>query len=164
MGLTLLGGCRNADPVLTGIPDKPVLTAEPTDEFSTEAQVERKDDSEVTKYVKPEGVWIDVRHFGGRSFRQNRDRLVTQMGEITSMESLANDRGREIHFATGSLRLLNDKIYLIKVALPESTRRSNALELLGFPPFSDDPVTTHREYRFNHEWDFRRIRMVRLDA
>ena len=51
---------------------------------------------------------------------------------------------------------------MLSVPLPEPLRRTDALELLGFPPQVDDTIVLHREYRLNHEWGFRRIRMMRL--
>ena len=50
---------------------------------------------------------------------------------------------------------------MIQVPLPEPLRRSEALQSLGFPLFADRYLTFHREYRLNHQWEFRRIRLKR---
>ena len=69
--------------------------------------------------------------------------------------------GRELTFDRGKLRLVDDRILRIYVPLEPPLRRTAALEATGFPPASGRYITLHREYRLNHEWGFRRVRLMR---
>ena len=149
-----LGACGGPEPVLSGIPDEAILAQDASSDLPTEETASR--------YARPAGVYIDVRHLGGRSFQGSRDVISEQLGPLLESQSLAGDDGRELRFERATVRVAEDLIYMLRVPLPEPLRRTDALELLGFPPQVDDTIVLHREYRLNHEWGFRRIRMMRL--
>lgn len=112
-------------------------------------------------YVKPEGVYIDARHFGGRSYRSARAEVEQQLGAvIEEREAAAGDR--EIVFERGTLRLSGDTIQMIEVPLPEPARRTEALGQLGFPPATDEYQSLSLEFRLLNAWGFRRIRLFRV--
>lgn len=156
----LLLGCREEAPVLTGIPAAPLL------EGTASAQERRgqfeEDLPEVTQdvYEKPAGVYIDLGHITSRSFRDSRDIIADQLGELISRQE-RHDGMTEMTFERAVIRLSDDRIFMIRVPLPEPLRRSEGLESLGFPLFVDRYITFHNEYRLNHEWGFRRIRLKR---
>ena len=104
---------------------------------------------------------IDVHPQGGQSYREARDVVVEQLGELQSADELAGDNGRLMRFENGAVQVVDDEIVMLRIPLPSPMRRSEALEALGFPPYVGRYITLHREYRLNHEWGFRRIRMSR---
>lgn len=140
--------------MLTGIPSTAILQ----DSFTTTpSAAETKGNS----YQKHPNVLVDIRHFGGKNYRQMRDRIDEQMGALQSTKELDNGRGRELIFERGVVRTSKNTIYMMRVPLPSPLRRSEALEKVGFPPFVGGYTGFHREYRLHNEWGFRRIRMKR---
>ena len=158
----LLLGCREEAPVLTGIPAEPLLQGTASAEERRIQLAEDLPETSTTAYVKPDGVYIDVSHLTSRSFRDNRDLIGDQLGELISSRSL-HDEVTEMTFAHAVVRLSEDRIFMMRVPLEEPMRRSDALQQLGFPLFADRYITFHREFRLNHEWNFRRIRLLRLE-
>lgn len=152
----LLAACNQQQVVLQGVPPEPLLQDQPNAAESTEA---RPGPSEV--YVRPQGVHVDVEHLGGRSFREFRDVLADQLGTLQQTTQLPGGDGVEYRFERGTVRVLDDDIYMLLVPLPEPLRRTDALVLLGFPAQVDRYLTLHREYRLNNELGFRRIRLKR---
>ena len=61
----------------------------------------------------------------------------------------------------GELRAIDDRVYMLRLPLPEPMRRADVLRIIGLPPQVSETIQTHREYRLNHERGFRRIRMIR---
>lgn len=156
----LLLGCRQETPVLTGIPAAPILKGTAS---AQERRVQIAEDlPEVTQddYEKPAGVYIDLSHITSRSFRDSRDLIADQLGELIETHA-RHDGMTEMTFERAVVRLSDDRIFMIRVPLPEPLRRSDSLQLLGFPMFVDRYITYHNEYRLNHEWSFRRIRLKR---
>lgn len=152
--LTGLCGCSDPEPVLRGVPDQALLAEGGGVGLAAEA--------EAPGYVKPEGIYVDVRHLGGRSFDGSRDVIANQLGTLLESTGLGGEDGRELTFERATLRVVDDLVYMVRVPLPEPLRRTDALELLGFPIQTDEAIVLHREYRLNHEWGFRRIRMMRV--
>ena len=113
-------------------------------------------------YEKASNVWVDAFYLGGRSFRESRGEISSQLGALVSSRSLAEGRGDELQFARGIIRVVDDRVAMIRVPLAEPMRRSQALEATGFPIMVDTWMSTHREFRLNHEWGFRRLRLSRL--
>jgi hypothetical protein len=66
-----------------------------------------------------------------------------------------------MQFIHGTIRVVDGRIYMIRVPLLRPMRRTEALEEAGFPPYSSGVIRSHREFRINHEWGFRRIRLRR---
>ena len=159
----LLLGCREETPVLTGIPAAPLLEGTASAQ-ERRAQIE-EDLPEVIQdvYEKPAGVYIDITHITNRSFRDSRDVIADQLGELIQTTD-RHDGMTEMLFERAVIRLSDDRIFMIRVPLPEPLRRSESLQLLGFPMFVDRYITFHHEYRLNHEWDFRRIRLKRQSS
>ncbi len=153
----LAGACEPDEPVLPGIPEEPILSDLPAPGEAA-APARRKAPK---PYEKREDVYIDVRYLGGRSWSEARPIVERQFGSLESTRALPGEKGQEYVFPRGVLRVLDDRIYMIRVPLPEPLRRTDALVALGFPPQVDRWVVLHREYRLNHEWGFRRIRMKR---
>jgi hypothetical protein len=150
---TLCLGCVNESPVLTGIPQAPLLTnTQPTQPAETETR---------SRYQKSEAVYVDVRYLGGRPFAQVRDILFEQLGALHSRHTLERKAGELLNFKLGSVQVVNKAVAMIKIPLPRPMRRTEALEVLGFPPYVGGYTIFHREYRLHHEWGFRRIRLKR---
>ncbi|MDG1480892.1 MAG: hypothetical protein P8R54_14950 [Myxococcota bacterium] len=159
----LLSGCRQETPVLTGIPAEALLertasAAERRDQLSEDLP-----DIDTVPYALPDGVYIDVSRLTSRPFRDSRDEIGDQLGELISTRTL-HDGITEMAFERAVIRLLDDHIFMLRVSLPEPMRRSESLQLLGFPLFVDRYLSFHREFRLNHTWDFRRIRLKREAA
>lgn len=158
MVLIWLLACSGSEPVVSGVPDTPeeVRTAR-------EAKERRADPAEkAAVYQKAEGVYIDARYLGGRSYSAVRDELEAQLGAVTGEEDLGED-GKEIQFERGSLRVLNNEIYMLAIPLPEPLRRTEALGVLGFPATNQKYITTNTEFRLTNAWGFRRIRFFRVE-
>ena len=154
-----MAACMTETVVLTGIPEDPIL-AETDDEQERATQARQADPS---PYQKPAGVFIDVHHLGMREYTTSRPELLAQMGALQQTTTLPGDNGTEYIFERGSLRVADDQIYMLHVPLPAPSRRPDALQTLGFPPYGNRYLSTHQEYRINNEWGFRRIRMYRVD-
>ncbi len=147
-------GCENEQPVLTGIPSKAILKANPTPDSKQGTEQSRT-------YKKSPVVWIDARHLGGKKFNKVRDLVGDQFGPLQSSRDLDPGKGRELSFERGIVRTTKGTIYMMRIPLPYPMRRSEALEKLGFPPYVGGYTGFHREYRLHNEWGFRRIRMKR---
>ncbi len=160
--LTGLLCCQEPEPVLPGIPPEALLAGTSSAEERREQLTEDPPQEIAPAYTRAPGVYLDVHYLGGRSFQESRQEVLEQLGALLSSRALHNE-GTEMTFERGIIRVSDEQIYMISVPLPEPLRRSEALQLLGFPPYVDRYITLHREYRLNHEWGFRRIRMKRQD-
>lgn len=149
--------CGGDEPVLSGVS----ANAPPLDAPGSDAAAEGEAPAEAGTYRKPDGVYIDARHLGGKRYQEVRDEVADQLGALQSSQDLPGDNGRELVFERGTLRLLDDQIILVDVELPTPLRRTEALAALGFPPATGRYLTLHREFRLNHVWGFRRLRMMR---
>ena len=152
-GLTL--GCGDEAPVLTGIPDAPLLSEIETSEVATPQATAR--------YKKSDAVYVDVRYLGGKPFSQVREVLSDQLGPLHSRHTLDDAGGELLKFKRGSVRIIHKAVAMLIIPLPTPVRRTEALEMLGFPPYVGGYTIFHREYRLHHEWGFRRIRLMRED-
>ena len=149
--------CDDAEPI-GGVPDAPLLNPDGDPGLQLDAP-----ESDAPKaYEKASNVLVDAHFLGGRSFRNTRGELSQQLGALVSTRTLPAGRGDELQFARGTIRVVEDRIAMIRVPLTEPMRRSQALERTGFPIMVDTWTTTHREYRLNHEWGFRFMRLKRL--
>lgn len=156
--LTLLLACGDPDPVLSAVP-KPV-TAEEVGERRAAAELKVTPANIDATYVKPAGVYVDARHFGGRNYRTARAEVEQQLGAVLEERDLGGAT-REVLFERGTLRLSGDTIQMIEVLLPEPARRTEALAQLGFPPATDEYRSLSLEFRLLNAWGFRRIRLFR---
>lgn len=162
--LPLLLACGSDEPVLSGVappvPIPSIEAAEGTAEAAPADGAEAAPDGP-TVYQRAEGVYVDARYLGGKRYREVRDEVAAQLGALQSAEDLPGDNGREMVFERGNLRLIDDQIILVEVPLPTPLRRTEALAILGFPPATGRYLILHREFRLNHVWGFRRLRMMR---
>jgi len=147
-------GCEPPEPVLSGIPGQPIL----------EEQVEEKPKPPQAPrvYVKADDVDIDVRYICGKRLAAVKTQLHEQLGTKQSERSLNGNHGREVQYTRGRIRVQDGTVYMMSVPLNEPLYRREALQKLGFPPFTGGVIRTSREYRINNAWDFRRIRMKRV--
>jgi hypothetical protein len=152
LGLT---ACNPPEPVLSGIPDQPLL--------APKADVQQTTSNQAAAYVKPANVYVDVRHLCGQRLDAVRIELSDQLGERQSVRELGAVDGRELQFIRGSVREVGGTIYMVSVPLIEPMYRRVALQRTGFPAFSSGVIRLSNEFRINNSWDFRRIRMKRID-
>ncbi|MES2637967.1 MAG: hypothetical protein V4850_00730 [Myxococcota bacterium] len=157
--LLLLLACDGPEPVLRAV-DVPE-TVEQVAARRAAAELRVTPENIDATYVKPEGVYIDARHFGGRGYRSARAEVEQQLGAVIE-EREAQAGAREIVFERGTLRLSGDTIQMIEVPLPEPVRRTEALGQLGFPPATDEYQSLSLEFRLLNAWGFRRIRLIRV--
>lgn len=158
--LLLVLGCAREEPVLTGIPADPLLSGtQSAAEVRAEPEAPSK---EPVPYAKPEGVFVDVGHLAGQRFTASRDIVADQLGGLTDTRALGSERGEELRFDRGTLRVVDDTIYMMSIPLPEPLRRHEALAALGLPAIVDRYNTLDDEYRFYNELGFRRVHMKRV--
>ena len=84
--------CEPSEPVLVGIPENPLLSANPTDGTSPGANAGQTD--EPVPYQRAENVWVDVRYLGGNEFEQIRSEVTAQLGELLGVRELDPDEGQ----------------------------------------------------------------------
>lgn len=152
MALAFLA-CDPPEPVLSGIPEAPLL--------SEEAAPERRPEKAAAPYEKPGNVYVDVRYLCGQSLNSVRAELNEQLGNKQNERTLDALRGREIQYTRGRIRVADGIVYMVSVPLLEPMYRRVAFEKTGFPPFAGSLIRLSHEYRINNEWDFRRIRLSR---
>jgi len=151
----LIIGCVSEEPVLTGIPQTPLLTEEPGQPAPTPKVPSR--------YEKSKAVYVDVRYLGGKPYHQVRDVIFEQLGQLITNQPMDDAAGERLEFQRGTIRVINKAVVMMRIPLQQPMRRTEALEALGFPPFVGGYTIFHREYRLHHEWGFRRIRLKRED-
>ncbi len=149
-GLAL--GCGPPEPVLLALPDDGVLNpnAAPTAE-ATAAQA----------YARPPGAYVDAPHLLRTRVVDGQDQLRAQLGALVSTEELPNGAGQELRMERGTIRVIDQRVYMVKVPLPEPVRRLDAFPVLGLPPPVGEPIQTHRELRYHNERGMRLVRLVR---
>ena len=152
-------GCTRNDPVLTGVPDAPLLQELPS---AADQRTEDAPEPELSaEYQRPEGVLVDIRYLGGRRYSTNRDIIQEQLGDRVDVRALNAERGEELQFTRGAIRVFNDTIYMFSIPLQEPLRRHEALAAVGLPTIVDRYISLDREFRIHHEWGFRRIQLQR---
>ncbi len=152
--LLAMTGCSPPDPVLSGIPDQPLLAPRP--------EATERSSNEPAPYVKPADVYVDVRHLCGQRIDAVRVELYEQLGNRQNVRDLGAVDGREIQFIRGTIREVEGTIYMVSVPLIEPMYRRVALQQTGFPAFSGGVIRLSNEFRINNSWDYRRIRMKRV--
>jgi len=147
-----------------GCEDEPVLQAieAPTILDEVQSADERLATNDIVEYQKKEGIYVDVRYLGGRNWIDAQPTLAEQLGNLQDSQELPMRQGTRYIYDKGSVYIYEDQVYRIDLALPEELRRSQVLQILGFPEQVDKYLITHREYVLENEWEFRRIRMKRV--
>jgi hypothetical protein len=158
IGAGLLAGCSQTEPVLSGIPEAPILA----ELGSGDEQNDKKRPK--GQYIKAADVYVDIRHIGGQQFDQIRDIIDDQMGPLQNRRVVSEIDGEELQFIRGTIRVVNGRVYMVRIPLTQPLRRTEALQSAGFPPFTKSVIRSHREFRLNHEWGFRRLRLRRVGA
>lgn len=162
----LLAACGGGDPVLQGVPTDQLLS--PATPAAAAPRAEDPDATQDGRSANPElysrapNVWVDVNHLAGKQWSEVRREAAAQLGPLAQSVELPGDNGTELRFARGSVRVVDDRVYMMRVPLPEPMRRGPALEAIGMAPNTGGYLIMHREYRLNNERGFRRIRMRRL--
>ncbi len=146
----LLVACGSDEPVLPGVVTPRLQAQEPT-AAPTEPEA----------YERPAGVLVDVQYLCSHPLTTIRGEVLDQLGRLTESSTLPAGQGEELVLERGALRVVDDRIYMIRLPLPEPMRRADVLRVVGLPPQVGETILTHREYRLNHERGFRRIRMKR---
>lgn len=115
-------------------------------------------------YQKAEGVYVDARYLGQQSYSVARAEIEAQLGAVQSQSDLPPGQGVQIVLERGTLRVYDDRIYLVDVPLPQPVRRDQALGLCGFPSTGAlDYAEFTGEYRVLNRWGFRRVTFERKD-
>lgn len=160
-GLVLvMVACGEPEPVVRGVP-RATTVAEVAERRAAEELRATPANVDVT-YTKPDGVWVDVRYFGGRTWEGARAEAERQLGAVLEEEERP-DGDREVRLERGTVRLRDGRIVMVEVTLPEPLRRSESLAALGFPPTADRYLALALEYRLTNAWGFRRIRLIRAE-
>ena len=165
LGSTLLVGvlaaCVGDEPVVSGV--KPRTVEEVRAKRESQAIAASPRALEVG-YTKADGVYIDVRFLGGRSYTAIRPEIEAQLGGLLETNELPEGQGVELAFTRGRIRTLDGTIYMLDIPLPEPMRRDEALRLLGFPEIVPREYNVLAlEYRLTNVWDFRRLRFFRTE-
>ena len=151
--------CCAQETTITGLPEEMLLADE-----DPGIMVPGPTPQEPEVYAKANNIWIDSYYLGGRAFSESRDEISSQLGPLVESRDLGESRGQELEFSRGTIRVADDRIAMIRVPLAEPMRRSAALQTTGFPILVDTWINTHRYFRLNHEWGFRRLRLKRLSS
>ncbi|MBO86666.1 MAG: hypothetical protein CL927_15030 [Deltaproteobacteria bacterium] len=104
---------------------------------------------------------VDVQYLCGHPLSEVRAEVLAQLGSLTKSSDLSPGKGEELELERGTIRAVDDRIYMLRIPLPEPMRRADVMRLIGLPPQVGETIKTHREYRLNHERGIRRIRMMR---
>jgi hypothetical protein len=164
--IAMLAACNGSDPVLQGVPNDQLLSPSgPAAAAAPAGDPEATPDGRSANpefYTKAPNVWVDVNHLAGKQWSEVRTEAADQLGPLAESVELPGDNGAELRFARGSVRIVDDRVYMMRVPLPEPMRRGPALEAIGMPPYTGGYLIMHREYRLNNERGFRRVRMRRL--
>lgn len=155
-----LWGCAGPDPVIPAV--TPKETVEQVAERRKRQELRASPRNVEALYEKPEGVYVDVRYLGGRSWDGVREEVERQLGAVLG-QAATPEGDEEVTLQRGTVRLRDGAIVMIDVTLPEPARRTEALVALGFPPTADAWQALALEYRLVNAWGFRRLRFVRAE-
>lgn len=145
-------GCLDDDPVLVALPDARPATSTPGAEGAR---------AEPAAYARPAGAYIDAPHLLRTRVAEGRDTLLAQLGPLLETQPLPPGQGQLLRMERGALRVIEQRVYMLQVPLPEPTRRMDVFSLLGLPPPVGEPIQTHRDFRYHNERGTRLIRLVR---
>ena len=137
---------------------EPVLVA-----LEASPEGETVEEKVVEAYSKPEGVFVDVAYFGGRTWREAQGEVELQMGRIQNRVEHGRD-GIEFVLERGRIWVVEGDIQMVRVDLPYAMRRSQALENLGLPAQVREWFGNRRDWVTRHTAGFDRIRMGREEA
>ncbi len=155
-----LFACGTPEPVLRAV--EPTPAAEAVAERRQEAELRATPEVIDVRYVKPEGVYVDVRYLAGRQWRSVRAEVEEQLGAVVEEREGAGG-GQEVLLERGTIRLHDERIQMVEVPLPEPMRRSDAMAVLGLPPPTREYQAFSMEFRLLNQWGFRRIRFIRVE-
>lgn len=163
MLILALLACFDDEPVVVVVPDPEKVQAAREKRETEELRASPRQIE--AGYQKAEGVYVDARFFGGRTYSLVRDHVTTQLGALVEDTELGAEDGRELRFERGVLRVREDRIEMVTVPLPEPVRRSEALRLTGFPDqVPRNWIQLSGEFRLTNAFEFRRIIFKRAAA
>lgn len=152
--------CSEPEPVVSGV--EPVPVEEVTARREA-AEAATRPEAADTVYQKAEGVYVDLRFLSGRPYARIRGEIQAQLGGVVSARDLG-ELGEEKTLERGVLRVDRDgMVYMIALDLPEALRRSEALAQLGVPQQVDRWQDLPLEFRANHVFGIRRLRLFRAE-
>jgi hypothetical protein len=117
----------------------------------------------VNRYVKREGLHIDMPYLGGRELTQiDPDDVAEQLGVEISREEVGEG---EVHvvFDKAEVWLLDGIVYRVHSALAHPMDIPTALGVSGFPLSLGTPIDGARNVRWNRQWGTRRIELTRSE-
>lgn len=117
----------------------------------------------VSRYVKREGLHIDMPYLAGREIVQiEPDDVAEQLGVEISRETLAEG---ELHivFDKAEVWTLDGTVYRVRGELAHTMDIPTALGVSGFPLSLSNPIDGARNVRWNRQWGTRRIELVRSE-
>ena len=168
LALLTLAACQPEAPLVPGVPAAPLLAEEPAAAAPSDAPPPltppTRPDEAPAAYQRAAHVYVDVPFLAGKLYAEVRDLVADQLGDQRGTRELPQRGDQELNFTRGDLRTEDGRIYMIRVPLPNPMQRADALALCGFSTQVGRAIGTSREYRLNHEWGFRRIRLERLGA
>ena len=145
--------CRSTEPVLSGIPETPILQA------STKPQPKEKPPPKT--YQRNTNIDVDIAYLCGKPLNNILPELEVQLGGFNGEFELPARDGYSRQYDKGEVRHVGGQVYMIRYTLNKPLRRSEALQASGFPEYVEDYISTHREYILNNQWEFRRFRMMK---
>ncbi len=116
------------------------------------------------RYRKREGLHIDIPYLSGRRVAEiSAPDLDEQLGVELSRKDLPQDE-THIVFDQAEVWTFNGRIYRIRKELAHPMDIPTALGTSGFPLDLGTPIDATTEVRWNHEWNQRRIRLLKNAA
>lgn len=114
-----------------------------------------------SRYVKREGLHIDMPYLAGRELAQiEPEDIADQLGVQISKETLAEG---ELHivFDKAEIWTLDGTIYRVRGELAHTMDIPTGLGVSGFPLSLSNPIDGARNVRWNRQWGTRRIELIR---
>ena len=148
--LTLVA-CTGGDPVLVALPDP----------GEAQGPSVTPNSSGPAAYARPAGVYIDAPYLLRTRVIDGRDVIIDQLGALIETRELPAGQGQELRMERGALRVIDQRVYMVRAPLPEALRRIDVFPSLGLPPPVGEPIQTHRDYRYHNERGTRLIRLAR---
>lgn len=114
-------------------------------------------------YTKAENVQVDVAYLIGRLHNDVALTLSEQLGPLEQKLVLDMDMGSKMIHRDGTVSVYRGEIYELTVKFEPALRRGEALESIGFPPYADRYLKTHREFRLENVFECKRFRFIRAE-
>ncbi len=117
----------------------------------------------VNRYVKREGLHIDMPYLAGRELDLiEPDDVAEQMGVEVSREELGEAESHVV-FEKAEIWMLDGTIYRVQAQLAHPMDIPTALGVSGFPLSLGTPIDGASVVRWNRKWGTRRIELTRME-